>query len=86
MMDQITCPYKIIGELIVTYVLIYMFVGGTGRENILGRRVSGIPCKNAYFNIVKVRVHSQISLVSTDVRKPTTYLETLKMLNVWVQQ
>jgi len=85
-MDQITCLYKIIGELTITYVLIFMFLGGTGGENILGRKVSGIPCKNAYFNIVKVRVHSQISLDSTEVRKPTTYLETLKMLNVWEQE
>jgi hypothetical protein len=43
MMDQITCPYKIIGEHTVTYVLIFMFLGGTGRENILGRKVAGIP-------------------------------------------
>jgi hypothetical protein len=40
--DQITYPHRT-GELAVMYVVIFMLWGGTGRENILGRKVAGIP-------------------------------------------
>jgi len=92
MVDQITRPYKIIGEHRVTYVLIFMFSGATGRENIPVKKLAGIarrkknyPCKDAYLNIVKVQIRSEISLDNTEVRKLISYLETLKMLNFWEQ-